>query len=401
MAVKVIMPKLTHDMQSGTLIRWLVEEGQPVRRGEPLFEVETDKAVTEVDADAQGMLRGVRFREGESVPIGEIMAYIASVDEVLLDSDEQKKQVIAGEAAPLPERKAAARSMPAAENFQAIIATPIARRIAREKGIDLSQLKGSGPRSRIVEADLLAYLDQHRQPAPAPVWEMAMEEAAYPRLPLTQVEQATGRRMLQSVQSMPQFTLEIDVDMHEASRWREHVHHTAKNKISFTAILVRMVVAAIKRHPRLNAHLDGDALIQYPQVNLGVAVATPQGLLVPVIRAVDHLNLAEIQEQLSLIQEQAQVGRLPVERLSGACMTISNLGMFGIDRFQAIINPPETAILAIGRIREMPWVVDGKIEIRPILTIRLTIDHRVADGATAAPFLLDISQLLGNPYLLL
>jgi pyruvate dehydrogenase E2 component (dihydrolipoamide acetyltransferase) len=401
MAIKVIMPRLTHDMQSGIFIRWLVQEGKPVQRGEPLFEVETDKAVTEVDAEAEGVLRGVRAEEGDTVPIGATMAYIAGEDETLPEIDEQQEVSPAVESSPAPVTSPPARSTSEARQLHGVVATPIARRMAREKGVDLSQLKGSGPRGRIIEADVRAYVAQGAKTVPAPATETALQEAPYRQINLTNMELATGRRMLQGVQTMPQFNLEIDVDMSEATRWRERFNREVEKKVSYTALLVQTVAAALIRQPRLNARLEGDTLHSYEQVNLAVAVATPQGLIAPVIRAVEGLSLAEIQEELNLLQEQSQTGRLPAGRLSGATMTISNLGMFGIDRFQALINPPETSILAIGRIREMPWVVDGEIAIRPIMTMRLTIDHRVADGATAAPFLVEVSRLLKAPYLLL
>lgn len=401
MAVKVIMPRLTHDMQSGTLMGWLVGEGQPIQRGEPLFEVETDKAVTEVYAEADGVLRGVRAAQGDKIPIGATMAYIAAEDEELPELDEEKAESPAAELSPAGVASSPARPISDTGQLPEVVATPIARRMAREKGIDLNKLKGSGPRGRIIEADVRAYLSQTSEPISLPGKETALHEAPYRQINLTNIELATGRRMLQGVQTIPQFALEIDVDMSETSRWRERYNREVEKKVSYTALLVQIVAAALKRQPRLNASLEGETLHSYEQVNLAVAVATPQGLIAPVIRGVEALSLAEIQEQLNLLQEQALAGRLPAERLSGATMTISNLGMFGIDRFQALINPPESAILAIGRIREIPWVVEGAIEIRPIMTIRLTIDHRVADGATAAPFLLEVSRLLNAPYLLL
>jgi pyruvate dehydrogenase E2 component (dihydrolipoamide acetyltransferase) len=396
MAVEVIMPRLTHDMQAGTFVGWLVEAGQSVKRGQPLFEVETDKAVAEVDAEADGILRGVCVQEGDSVPIGQTIAYLAGPDEELPqpvkrgDSPTLRTETIAQEVTQPNRPETRAGKAPR------IVASPIARRMARDKGIDLDLLDGSGPRGRIIEADVRAYLARREEPT-----SMNGDEADFQLVTLTSMELATGRRMLESVHSIPQFTLELDVDMSEARRWRERYNRESEKQVSYTALLVRTVAAALKRQPRLNSRLDGKALMCYWHVNLGVAVATPKGLMVPVIREVESLDLDQVQEALDALRMQAHAGRLPADRLSGATFTLSNLGMFGIDRFQALINPPEAAILAVGRMREAPWAVDGEVEVRPIMTLRLTIDHRVADGAAAAPLLVEVGRLLMNPYLLL
>jgi pyruvate dehydrogenase E2 component (dihydrolipoamide acetyltransferase) len=401
MAVEVIMPRLTHDMQAGIFVRWLVKAGQSVKRGELLFEVETDKAVAEVAAEADGVLRAVCVQEGDRVPIGETIAYLAGADEELPDPCEQQDRPTLPKDSSARGENQFYKAAVGAEERPRINATPIARRMAREKGIDLNLLEGSGPHGRIIEANVRAYEARLKERRTSEGMKKPLGEDVCQMVPLTKIERATGKRMLESVRTIPQFTLEVDVDMGEARRWRECYNQESKTKVSYTALLVRTVAAVLKRQPRMNARLDGERIVGYREVNLGVAVATPQGLIVPVIRKADGLNVEQIQEVLEVLQEQAQVGKLPAERLSGATFTLSNLGMFGIDRFQAIINPPEAAILAAGRIRERPWVVKGEISARPIMTLRLTVDHRVADGATAAPFLVEVDRLMKNPYLLL
>lgn len=396
MAIEVFMPRITHDMTHGLLIRWLKSEGERVAPGEALFEVETDKAISEVPAEAGGILRGLRFAEGDEIPIGARMAYLLAEGEAL---PEVEGEIPSGERAEIEAQKApdselverVAEQVPA--EGSRIIATPIARRMAREQGVDLGAIAGSGPGGRILESDVRAYLESKA----IPVTEQALPGAVlYELTPLTRYQRTTGRRLTQSFQSAPHFVLEVDVDMCAARHWRER-YQQEEARVSYTAILVKAVSLALKRHPRLNASLDGDHIRLYQEVNLGVAMATDEGLLVPVIRGADELRIQEIQGQLETLREQAERGRIAPEHLSGGTFTLSNLGMFGIDRFQAIINPPEAAVLAVGRMRELPWPVCGGVALRPIVNMRLSIDHRVLDGAVAAPFLVEVRDLLENP----
>lgn len=406
MAVEVFLPRLTHDMKSGIFVRWLKAEGELVKPDEALYEVETDKAVTEVAASAGGVLKRMDYKEGDEILIGTVIAYLLAEGEELpkagnRDFIADRSQLITVKtsqaasienASPQPDRRIQDR----------LIATPIARRMARELNVDLAQIAGSGPQGRIIEADVHAYLSRH--PSETTDSLPRMQEVPFELIPLSRIQLTTGQRMALSSQTIPQFTLEVDVDMSEAQRLRQLRKRTLwegdKNP-SYTAILIRVVARALHSHPRLNASLDGEFIRCYQEINLGVAVATPEGLLVPVIRKADMLRLRQIQEILDEIQDEAARGKIKSDHLSGGTFTVSNLGMFGIDRFQAIINPPEAAILAAGRIRELPWATSEGVQVRPILTLRLSCDHRLLDGATAAPFLMDIKNLLENPYELL
>ena len=203
--------------------------------------------------------------------------------------------------------------------------------------------------------------------------------------------------MTRSSQTIPQFTLEMDVDMGEAQRWRDEAGKEGEKRPSYTAILVRVVAEALRRHPRVNASLDGETLRQYKEINIGVATAMPEGLIVPVIRRADALSLAQIQEALDDLRDELAAGKVDPAHMDGATFTISNLGMYGVDRFQALINPPEAAILAVGRIRDLPVAGPHGLEARPVMTLRLSVDHRALDGATAAPFLATVRELLESP----
>ena len=371
MAEEVYMPRLTHDMQSGRLLRWLKQEGELVQKGEPLFEVETDKAVSEVAAEASGRLRSVTYGQDQDVPVGTRMALIVGKGE-------------APEAGP-PQRA---------------IITPVARRIAREHHVDLALLKGSGKGGRVVEADVHQYLSQQKQVS-STMTVAAPAEVEYEVVGLSNIQRITGQRMLKSSQTIPQFTLEVDVDMNEAVRLRQSLDPDLKSPPSFTALLVKAAALALRRFPRINATYDGDNLNCYKQVNIGVAMSAKDDLLVPVIHQADTLTLKQIQERLDCLKLQASQGTLNTGQLSGGTFTLSNLGMYGIDRFTALVNPPQVAILAAGQVREQAWVEGDKLVIRPVLTLRLSIDHRALDGAAASPFLVELQKMIENLYRML
>jgi pyruvate dehydrogenase E2 component (dihydrolipoamide acetyltransferase) len=224
------------------------------------------------------------------------------------------------------------------------------------------------------------------------------QEVPFERIPLSRLQLTTGRRMALSSQTIPQFVLEVDVVMSEAQRLRQHIQWDGEKIPSYSAILVQVIARALHSHPRLNASLDGEFIRCYQEINLGVATATPEGLLVPVIRKANTLHLRQIQEVLDEIRDEARRGKIQADFLSGGTFTLSNLGMYGVERFQALVNPPEAAILAAGRIRKLPWVSSEGVQVQPVLTLRLSCDHRVLDGATAAPFLAQVKNLLENPY---
>lgn len=449
MAVEITMPKLGLTMEEGSVTQWLKEEGQPVKKGEPLLEVMTDKAAVEIESPGDGVLSFVRPAIGETLPIGTLLAYLLQPGEA------------APNAGPAPSAVAAetvtASAAPAApmvpvlsrEDGGRLFSSPAARRVASELGIDIGQVPGSGPNGRIQQADVRAFvkrlsmekpvvtplaakvavdrgvdlsqvaMDGRRitladveKAAEAGVAELApaVETAPAPGaeeevIALTRLRKTIGERMLQSVTTAPHFNISVEIDMSEAARLREKLLDTVEaatgNRLSYTAILVKVVAQALARHPMVNASFDNGQIRLHKEINVGVAIAVEPGLLVPVIRAADRKNLIEISRILKDLQEKSKDLKFKPDELTGGTFTISNLGMFGIDEFTPIINPPESAILGLGQIIDRPVAKDGQVVIRPIMKATLSVDHRVLDGATAAPFLSDIKRTLVNPYLLL
>ena len=397
MASEIIMPRLTHDMQVGTIVRWLKDEGDNIERGMPLFEVETDKAVSEIASEGTGILTDLQFEAGSEVPIGTILGFILKKGEsVPVGRKGPDAETRIENQKPKPSEESISKVPCRSPN---IIATPIARKIARENDIDLRLIKGSGPRGRIIEVDIQNHINQRKE---------AFQGTAtgslpgYDRHPLTQVQSVTSRRMSQSNQEIPQFVLEEDVNMAYARRWRDQYQKAYQIWPSYTALLIRVVASVLARYPRINASFDEGWVRHYREINIGVAIATKDGLHVPVIKMADQLKLKQIQSCLDQIRVQAERGTFESEYMGGGTFTISNLGMYGISRFQALINPPEAAILAVGAIREIPWFLPTKeLGIAPVMTMRLSVDHRVVDGATAAPFLLEIKNCLENLALLI
>ncbi|MBN1535508.1 MAG: 2-oxo acid dehydrogenase subunit E2 [Anaerolineales bacterium] len=397
MASEVFMPRLTHDMTSGRLLHWLKKEGDLVSIGETLFEVETDKAVSEVQAEASGLLQKIAFQEEQDVPVGAVMALIIAYGEELPVS---AKGILGKSIFPPSQdnrrvqeqnqnRDVAQRESPPERR---VFITPIARKLAIENNIDLNLLKGSGPRGKIVEADVRAWIAQRNELAS--VAYTPVEDMAYEIIPLTDIQRITGQRMTQSATTIPQFTLEVDVNMAEASRLRNFLSSQLGVKISFTTLITDATAKALHLHPRLNATYVEGEIRCYKSINIAVATATGQGLLAPVIHDADTLTLAQIQERINYFQSHSDGKSFSIEDLSHATFTLSNLGMYSIDRFTALINPPQAAILAVGKICEQVTMKTDKPLIYPLMTLRLSIDHRILDGATAAPFLMDVKEIL-------
>jgi len=398
MPVEVYMPKMSDHMKKGTILKWLVEEGAQVEERQPILEIETDKAVGEVEAPTSGILRGIRAGEGAVVPVGETIAFVAQPGEEvpklppILAEKEAKAAPTAPVTAPAP--------APAAKPGR-VLASPVARRVARELGVDLTRVKGTGPGGRIKEADVRAFAElQKAAPAPA----LIEEEVEW--LDLSTIRRITGERMALSKQTVPHFVLTMEVDMTEAVRLREklmdRIVAETGQRLSYTALLVKVVALALKRHPLANAEFADGRIKIHRAINVGVAVGVEEGLVVPVIRAADTKSLADITLELKAFQEKASSLRFTPDDLSGGTFTISNLGMFGVDQFSAIINVPQSAILAVGRIVNKPvGLEDGSIGLRPMMSLTLSVDHRVLDGVTGAKFLAEVKDLLENPYLLL
>jgi pyruvate dehydrogenase E2 component (dihydrolipoamide acetyltransferase) len=367
MPAEVIMPALGMAQETGKVVRWLRSEGDVLVQGDPLLEVETDKVTVEIEAPAGGTLAGVSAAEGAEVPVGTVIAFVVAVGEA-----------IEPVAVPVPARetRAAKRGL----------ASPKARRLAQRAGVALDGLVGSGPNGAVVAADVEAVAR-----AAAPV-------AASGSLQVGNVWRVMADRVTRSWQEVPQFVLAREVDASRLESWRAAARKGAgSGKVSHTDLLVKLCAEALRRHPRVNATWDAGALSVAESVNVGIAVATDDAVVVPVIRDADTLALAAICVRRGELAEAARSGRLRPDDLQGGTFTISNLGMFGVDAFQAIVNAPQAAILAVGRILERPAAVNGRLVVRPTLTLTISFDHRVVDGARGAQFLETLAELVEEP----
>jgi len=402
-------------MEMGTIVRWLKGEGDPVQKGEPLYELDTDKVTQEVEAEASGVLLKIAVQEGE-VPVGQTVAVIGQEGEEVSIADEgapasAEKPAEAPAREPDREegREAAAdaartegEAAPAAAptNGGRIKASPLARRIARERGIELSAVRGTGPEGRIVAEDVeRAEAAPAGAPAaglPAPVVTGEVES-----VPLTNIRRTIARR-LTAAWTVPAFELTVSVDMTRANALVERARERDPGvRVTVTDLLVKVCAQALARHPDVNVQFTDDALLRFPTADVGLAVATDQGLVVPVIRSAERLSLAEIARARADVVSRARERKLQPADLDGGTFTISNLGMFGVEQFVAVLNPPQASILAVGATHYTPVVRDGQIAARPVMTMTLTVDHRAVDGAEAADFLRTLKSFVEDPALAL
>lgn len=373
LATKVIMPRLSLTMKEGTVVQWFKKEGESVEKGEPLVEVMSEKVTYDIEAPSSGVLRKILAAEGAEVPIDAAIAIITAPEEELPELEETKKGVLA---VPVEEIQVSR------EKTGRFLASPAAKRLAKEYGVDLAQVVGTGPEGRIVERDVERFIREKLRLAPK------VKEI----IPLTGIRKTVAERVSLSFRTAPHSTITMEVDMTEASKLRE------KTQFSYTEILVKAVAEALKKHPMINSTLEEDKIKVFEDINIGIAVATEKGLVVPVVRNADKKSLPEIASEIKELVEKAREGKLTKEDVSGGTFTITNLGMFGVDVFTPIINPSETAILGVGRIIEKPVVVGGEIKIKPMMTLSLSYDHRVIDGAPAAQFLKTIKETLEKPF---
>jgi len=369
MAIKVIMPKLGMAMTEGTLVKWLKADGERVEKGERIAVVMSKKITYEVEAPASGILRHAAAVK-EVKAVGEAIAYITEPGEEI------------------PELEAApAAPPPPPEEKPFVLATPMARKLAKEHGIDLAEVTGTGPRGRITEKDVLAFLEARKAP---PVRRA---------IPFVGMRQMIAERMTESLRTMAQVTITTEVDATELVRLREQLK--AEFDLTYTDLVVKAAAKALREHPLLNATLVGDEIQLLEEVHIGVAVALEEGLIVPVVRDADKKTLQEIAQETRRLAEGAREGTLTVDEVTGSTFTVTNLGMYGVDTFTPIINPPEAAILGVGRIVEKPAMHEGQIVKRALMQLSLTFDHRIVDGAPAAKFLRTVKGLLESPYRLL
>jgi pyruvate dehydrogenase E2 component (dihydrolipoamide acetyltransferase) len=415
MATEIKLPRLGQGMESGTIVKWLKSEGEEVQKGEPLYELDTDKVTQEVEADASGVLLKIAVAEGE-VPVGETIAVIGEQGEsveVSEDAQEEGSPARAREQERERGREASAPRRDMSEQVTEIRhsqsgngrvkASPLARRIARERGIDLRNVAGTGPDGRVVAEDV-ERAAATGGPAPAPT----AAPAAAPIPQDVEVEQLSSmrktiaRRLTEAWQA-PVFQLGITVDMGRALEVRKRLVELQGDgaKPTVSDLLTKVCAMALMRHRALNALYMGDSIELHPSANVGIAVAIPDGLVVPVIQGCERKTIAEIATARAELVDRARSGKLRQGDLDGGTFTISNLGMFGIERFIAVLNPPQAAILAVGSTEEKPVVVDGAVVVRPRLELTLTCDHRAIDGATGAQFLGDVKAFLEEPGLAL
>jgi pyruvate dehydrogenase E2 component (dihydrolipoamide acetyltransferase) len=444
MATQVIMPKLSPTMEEGQLSRWLKKEGDKVSMGEPLAEIDTDKATMEMQALGNGVLRKIFIQEGESAPLGQLIAIIGEPDE---DISALTSQAPAGapaksdapttrEAAPAPVEKESVEPKPektpeteppAGDNGRPtpapvaqaatgrLIVSPLAARMAAESGIDLRSVNGSGPGGRIIKRDVEGLIGQqgstepsaatkqtHLRAVSSPVQKSAITAASvYRDEPASEMRRTIAKRLVTSLGPVPHFFLTTEIEMDRAAEMRNGIKELDPDlKISINDIIIKVAAAALLQHPQVNASYQDKVVRYYEHADIGVAVAIEEGLITPIVRAADQKSLSEIAAEVRELAGRARERKLKPEEFMGATFSISNLGMFGIDEFTAVINPPEGAILAIGAMSPKPVVRDNEVVVRQMMRVTMSCDHRVIDGATGAKFLQTFKKILENPLFL-
>ena len=439
MATKVVMEALSPTMEEGRLVKWLKNEGDPVATGDILAEVETDKAVMELVARGDGVLRKRLANEGDAAPVGTLLAVIGAADENIdalagsapaAAQPEPAKAAAAaqsqGEASTPPPAKAAASAAapaapapppapaapqpqppgggngskaPGAQAGGRMRSSPLARRLATERGVELSGIQGSGPGGRIVKKDVETAVTAPKAAAARPA--RVRSDADYEDVPLTQIRKTIARRLAESIGPVPTFYLTAEFDMGRAAEMRASLAEIGDEyKASFNDIVIRAVALALSEHPEVNAHWMGDKIRKFNRVHIGMAVAIEDGLITPVIFDADQKGLHDISREAKELAGKARDRKLTPEEYTGSTFSISNLGMFGIDQFTAIINPPEAGILAIGAVESKPVVIDGQVVVRQRMRITMSCDHRAIDGATGAKFLQTLRRYIEHPLLL-
>jgi pyruvate dehydrogenase E2 component (dihydrolipoamide acetyltransferase) len=437
MATQIVMPKMSETMEEGVVVKWLKREGDRVATGDALAEIETDKAVLELEATTPGVLRQIVAQEDSKVPVGQLIAVIGAADEDI-------SPLVVGPASPSAQISPSLTTPPAAmptatpamasptvapparreaATRERIDASPLARRMAEETGTDIAQVRGTGPGGRVVKRDIEAFLAQPRsQPSQQPTPPMAPSPAAaaapiphdaaaqletgalgYVEQELNMMRKTIARRMALSKTTVPHFYLTTEIDMARAISLRQSLNELAADdaRISFNDMIVKAVANALRQFPRLNVSYADDKLRQHQHVHISMAVAIDEGLIAPVIRDCDRKSLGEIARASKELTERARARRLKPEDYTGGTFSISNLGMYDVEDFGAIINPPEAAILAVGAIKEQAVVVDGQLGIGQRMKLTLSCDHRAVDGATAAQFLQIVKRLLEHPLTLM
>ncbi len=439
MATKVFMEALSPTMEEGKLVKWLKNEGDAVKTGDPIGEVETDKAIMELVARGDGVLRKRLINEGDAVPVGTLVGVIATADEnidALLgptgdgaavasappstgDSPAvAKAPASTGDSTPIPSapvKQAAPAAAPAALEAPAqpsglTRSSPLARRLASEKGLDLASVQGSGPNGRIIKRDIeaaesrapsSAAAQQPSGPSSKAAQRPSDPSADFNDVPLTQIRKIIAKRLGESIGPIPTFYLTAELDLSRVMEMRKAMADLgAEFKVSVNDVLLKAIAVALSQHPEVNAHWLGDKIRYHNRVHLGMAVATDDGLIVPVIWDADTKRMSEISKEAKELAKRARERKLKPEEFTGSTFSVSNLGMFGIDQFTAIINPPEAGIIAIGTSEDKLVVVDGEAVVRQRVRLTMSCDHRIIDGAVGAKFLQTLRRLVENPLML-
>jgi len=370
MAVEVIMPALGMAQETGKVLRWLKAEGESVAKAEPLMEVETDKVTVEIEAPAAGTLAGVTAAEGEDVPVGQVIAYVLGDGEQLPEPDARSEPAVPAMSRGLSPGHGGNGQARAGRRA---LASPKARRLARERGVPIEEIAGSGPYGAVQAADVETFRSRERDV-------LVAESSAW---------QTMARRMVDTWRDVPHFYLSREVDASRLEGWRDAIRKRARYEtVTHTDLLVKLCAAALAEHPRVN---------RSPDVNVGIAVATDDALVVPVVHRADRLELREIAARRAEVVARAREGKLHLDDVQGGTFTISNLGMFGVDAFNAIVNAPQAAILAVGRIADRVVAVDGVPVVKPTCILTLSLDHRAIDGAIGARFLDTLVSLVEEP----
>ena len=443
MPIPFIMPKFDMDQEKATIISWSKKEGDLIKFDETILTVETEKVAIDVPSPASGTLAGILYKDGDVVPVTKVIAYILKEGETIADLPKLDVASVPSKPEPVPTTMSMVSSSAASVN-----ATPVAVRMAKEEGVDLSKVTTSG--NKITREDVEQYIENQKSagrvtiPATPAARRIALENGvpletvagSGPRgrvqsvdvaamaksvatsssasggrdvevIPLSSIRRTIAKRMQKSFQESPHIALTVDVDVTEAENTRKRFNIQAEklgqSRITITALIIKIVAWALVRNPYINASFNDDSILLWKDVNIGVATAVSQGLVVPVLKCVDQLGVGEINIRLTELADRARENKLKLEDVQGGTFTISNLGMFGIPHFRAVINPPESAILAVGSVVRKPVVVDAqdRIEVRPMLSLTLSADHRVIDGVVAARFLSDLVTGIESPSLLL
>lgn len=427
MADVIRMPRMSDTMEEGNLVGWLKEEGDQVEAGDTLAEVETDKATMELDSFRDGVLLHIAIKEG-SVPINGVIAVIGEEGEdwkaALAAASEEENE---SSAKPEPAAETSTPEAPEAESPKAeapvpeansnsddkrVKASPLARSIAKDAGVDINRISGSGDQGRIVRRDVESFVKEaSSSPASAPktqeeapaVQPFAFQggAASYEDKPVSQMRKTIARRLGESKFTAPHFYLTVEIDMDKSILIRKQLNEVSPVKLSFNDLVIKAVAAALRQHPAVNSSWLGDKIRYNRDINIGVAVAVDEGLMVPVVRHADMKTLSQVNQEVKALAEKARDRKLGMEEMQGNTFTISNLGMFGIEEFTAIINPPDACILAVSGIVEKPVVKNGEIQVGNRMKVTLSCDHRVVDGATGAKFLATFKEILEEPVRLL